>query len=169
MSLLKFIAFKLRAIFALICKFFLQKRKGAKMKYKDFDFRIWHPNRGYLDSAVYYFYKSEADRDDICELEIWTGLKDLKGQKLYENDIVRCGEIGHLSNEFGIIHCHLDDYIGLQFFVYYFDDKENFKEKFELSKINNHFVIVSNARENKKLILLEKEQTEEVNDDFCKS
>lgn len=126
------------------------------MKYKDIDFRIWYPKRGYLDAAVYYFYQSEAERDDICELELWTGLKDLKGLKLYENDIVKWGVCDDLSDEFGIIHCCFNDYIGLQFFVYHFDDKENFKGKIELSKMNNHFVIVGNARENKKLILLEK-------------
>lgn len=74
-----------------------------------------------------------------------------------------------LSDEFGIICCENSDFIGLHFYVNAFDGKGNFKERFALAKINNHFVIVGNARENKKLILLEKEQTEEVNDDFCKS
>ncbi|MBD5165228.1 hypothetical protein [Helicobacter sp.] len=48
------------------------------MKFKDFDFRIWNPNVGYLDSSIYYFYQNKAERDAICEIEIWTGLKDLK-------------------------------------------------------------------------------------------
>lgn len=126
------------------------KEKGLEMKLRDFNFRIWHPNRGYLDSPVYYFYQSEKDRDNICELEIWTGLKDIKGQKLYENDIVRWGACDDLSDEFGIICCENSDFIGLHFYVNAFDGKGNFKERFALAKINTHFVIIGNTHKEKK-------------------
>lgn len=54
------------------------------MKLKDFDFRIWHKSGN-----------SFVGNDDDMELELWTGYKDSKGTRIYENDIIRTdnGEI----------------------------------------------------------------------------
>lgn len=65
------------------------------MRLKDFDFRIWHKNsESFVDMKV-----SGTDLriiptdDDSMELELWSGLYDSKGAKIYEGDIVICNTL----------------------------------------------------------------------------
>ncbi|RJF55648.1 hypothetical protein D4L84_08315 [Campylobacter coli] len=69
------------------------------MKLKDFDFRIWdkhHKGCGNKDCKCQtkYVYGEEAktrlsEFKEDCEIELFTGLYDKKGKKVYENDIVK--------------------------------------------------------------------------------
>lgn len=64
------------------------------MKLKDFDFRMW-------DKRLGYFTKMQIDKNALerIEVELWSGLYDDKGVKIYENDIVKStkpsGEISY--------------------------------------------------------------------------
>ena len=68
------------------------------MKLQDFDFRIWHKD-SYLDDPAYAIYRFCVEKDfDECfkhecfnevEIELWSGLKDCKGRKIFEGDIVK--------------------------------------------------------------------------------
>ncbi len=69
------------------------------MKLQDFDFRIWdkhHKGCGNKDCKCQtkYVYGEEAktrlsEFKEDCEIELFTGLYDKKGKKVYENDIVK--------------------------------------------------------------------------------
>lgn len=133
------------------------------MKLKDFDFRVWNKEtNAFVDNLAFLSkFKTDIgscivaqdngewyswDDTEKLEIELYTGFKDKKGRKLYENDIVKWGVIGDLSDEFGVIGCEISDSVGIHFYVNVFDDKGNFKERFALAKINTHFVIVGNVR-----------------------
>ncbi|HEA7859541.1 TPA: hypothetical protein RXM12_001507, partial [Campylobacter jejuni] len=69
------------------------------MKLQDFDFRVWdkhHKGCGNKDCKCQtkYVYGEEAktrlsEFKEDCEMELFTGLYDKKGKKVYENDIVK--------------------------------------------------------------------------------
>lgn len=80
------------------------------MKLKDFDFRIWdkgeetltyaskdwklsigfsnpQQDNGEVESVLHAYYDGEPMCPDDCEIELWTGLVDVNGVKLYDGDI----------------------------------------------------------------------------------
>lgn len=80
------------------------------MKLQDFDFRIWdkgektltyaskdwklgigfsNPQQDYgeTESVLHAYYDGEPLCPDDCEIELWTGLVDVNGVKLYDGDI----------------------------------------------------------------------------------
>ncbi|APA53332.1 hypothetical protein BLD35_07230 [Campylobacter coli] len=69
------------------------------MLVQDFDFRVWdkhHKGCGNKDCKCQtkYVYGEEAktrlsEFKEDCEIELFTGLYDKKGKKVYENDIVK--------------------------------------------------------------------------------
>ncbi|EAJ7530438.1 prophage Lp1 protein 30 [Campylobacter jejuni subsp. doylei] len=74
------------------------------MKLKDFDFRIW-------DNGKYYYpIKVNNDIVDInldigvnAEIELFTGLYDKNGKKIYEGDIIIFDDIVYDTNRIGVI------------------------------------------------------------------
>lgn len=70
------------------------------MKLKDFDFRIWdkhHKGCGNKDCKCQtkYVYGEEAktrlsEFKEDCEIELFTGYYDDKGNKIYVGDIIEC-------------------------------------------------------------------------------
>ena len=81
------------------------RAKGEKMKLANFDFRIWDKGEGTLtwklginfsnpqqdygetESVLHAYYDGEPLCPDDCEIELWTGLVDVNGVKLYDGDI----------------------------------------------------------------------------------
>lgn len=74
------------------------------MKLKDFDFRIW-------DNGKYHYpIKVNNDIVDInldiginAEIELFTGLYDKNGKKIYEGDVIIFDDIVHDTNRIGVI------------------------------------------------------------------
>lgn len=80
------------------------------MNLADFDFRIWdkgeetltyaskdwklsigfsnpQQDNGEVESVLHAYYDGEPLCPDDCEIELWTGLVDVNGVKLYDGDI----------------------------------------------------------------------------------
>ncbi|ECR9577528.1 hypothetical protein F2M64_09170 [Campylobacter coli] len=159
------------------------------MKLSEFDFRVWdkhHKGCGNKDCKCQtkYVYGEEAktrlsEFKEDCEIELFTGLYDKNGNKIYENDIVEYHE-----NEALIIK-----YIKGTFYTC--QDYEKFMKKYECQdnkdtekfwleeayKINNlriddnnfiaRFEIIGNIHENAELLKVKDDEAEE-NDIFFK-
>lgn len=66
------------------------------MKLQDFDFRIWDSNTNkFIELNISDNIRAVPRENDSLVLELWTGYKDTKGTRIYENDIIRTdkGEI----------------------------------------------------------------------------
>ena len=61
------------------------------MKLQDFDFRIWDSNTNkFMEVLISDNIRAVPINNNNIDLELWTGYKDSKGVKIYENDIVCC-------------------------------------------------------------------------------
>lgn len=72
------------------------------MKLKDFDFRLWHkPSKSFIEIRSSFLTTNGRDEivfeksfiipidDESVEIELWSGYTDSKGERIYENDIIR--------------------------------------------------------------------------------
>ncbi|EAK9946022.1 YopX family protein [Campylobacter lari] len=130
------------------------------MKLQDFDFRVWSKlENGFIEYPALAKLKSVLpakshyvdelipcikfdERDDEKELELWTGIYDENGKKIYENDIL---EFFDYEEGYRIIQVQYNTDYG--FF---------YKENYYIEKINNidnkEFIILGNIHENPELL-----------------
>ncbi|EOF7243546.1 YopX family protein [Campylobacter jejuni] len=144
------------------------------MKLKDFDFRIWNNNSktyeagsiieslGFITSVFNQLTYEKPTID--YEIELWTGLYDKNGKKIYENDIVRYNNDEKLVVKFingTFVACpNYDEFI--KNFKYEKDEEDIAKESyFEISyklyiqtknNICNKLDVIGNAHENAELL-----------------
>lgn len=127
------------------------------MKLKDFDFRIYNENHkgcGNKDCKCQSKYilgehaknmLSEFMGKDV-EIELWTGLRDRNGKKIYENDIIT---LCHFAQKWiGVVR------FGRNGFVITSKD-ENAEQGGELSYFEKYFYdfeVIGNIHENPELL-----------------
>ncbi len=109
------------------------------MKLQDFDFRIWdkgektltyaskdwklgigfcnpQQDNGEVESVLHAYYDGEPLCPDDCEIELWSGFYDKKGERIYEGDIVK-------NRDLDTLLCLYDSH-NLRFVFKYINRKE---------------------------------------------
>ncbi|HAN0599524.1 TPA: hypothetical protein ROE93_001865 [Campylobacter jejuni] len=135
------------------------------MKLQDFDFRVWdkhHKGCGNKDCKCQtkYVYGEEAktrlsEFKEDCEMELFTGLYDKKGKKVYENDIVKnesLEEIYYITRD--------NTYKMFKIIIYDKDCNENLYRKKNPADINllkmlvsdKNMSVIGNIHENPELL-----------------
>ncbi|HEH4713735.1 TPA: hypothetical protein SG539_001658 [Campylobacter jejuni] len=135
------------------------------MKLQDFDFRVWdkhHKGCGNKDCKCQtkYVYGEEAktrlsEFKEDCEIELFTGLYDKKGKKVYENDIVKnesLEEIYYITRD--------NTYKMFKIIIYDKDCNENLYRKKNPADINllkmlvsdKNMSVIGNIHENPELL-----------------
>lgn len=123
------------------------------MKIKDLDFRIWHNTLNLfvsfpcLVNEKDYFLIPRYDEDS--EFELWTGLYDKNGLKIFEGDIIEWDKCYPFSDKVGVIVW--SNGTGLE--------AKNYKRNTNkatgfigLKGKNNHCKVIGNIHENKELL-----------------
>ena len=137
------------------------------MELKDFDFRIWDKtkekflkkeptlikldNERVIAGRISRFYANTADIEDMfigngndLEIELWTGLYDKNGKKIYEGDIISFYDIVHDTNRIGVIIKRHNGEFRLEFSK---NDTLGLRILDE-----SEFLIIGNIHENKNLL-----------------
>ncbi|MBZ7952984.1 hypothetical protein H2258_06460 [Campylobacter sp. RM9939] len=138
------------------------------MKLSDFDFRIWDKtkeeflkkeptlikldNERVIAGRISRFYVNTADITDMfigngndLEIELWTGLYDKNGNKIYENDIIHVSQKGAYDKFKGRV---IND---SQYNWCILNDKDELIQLFAFNNCN--MKVIGNIHENKDLLL----------------
>lgn len=134
------------------------------MKLENFDFRIWdNQNKCYLkedkaesvaigilkcksiNACIYNAKDSNIDFEfgGNLEIELWTGLKDKNGEKIFEGDIVVLQS--SYSKMEGVVKIHNEG-------TFYLDDKGYYQGSLVNLAEEYNIAVIGNIHENKELL-----------------
>lgn len=118
------------------------------MKLKDFDFRVWdNEEKQFIAGSVIKKYSgfNRLKQDD--EVELWTGLYDKNGKKIYEGDIIDINADPFMFKDI----VYMDTIMGIELKesnYYLYNVIENFSHGDYIDEIE----IIGNIHENAELL-----------------
>ena len=85
----------------------------------------------------------------MYELELWTGLVDCKGVRIYENDIVRI--YGGINDDIALVRLKLRD--GVRFAIKFKDEIVDFQYVLDDKNIQKTIEVIGNIHQNPELFV----------------